>query len=73
MLTSGGDTTHIQVLARCLCGSDDGFGYANDELSGNSIHYPPTQDWHSVYLQQLFRGFSGPLVRLGKWSLAGAS
>ena len=66
-------------------GSGDGFGYANDELSGNSIHYPPNLSTGTPYTYdninyqnpyerwgEPFTGFSGPSVGSGESSLAGA-
>jgi hypothetical protein len=66
-------------------GSGDGFGYTNDELSGNSIHYPPNISTSTPYTydnfnfqnpyerwEEPFRGFPGPSVGSGESSLAGA-
>jgi hypothetical protein len=63
----------------------DGFGYANDELSGDSIHYPPNLTTPYTYddfnyqnpygrWEEPFRGFPGPSggVGSGESSLAGA-
>jgi len=66
-------------------GPGDGFGYANDELSGNSIHYPPNLSTGTPYTydnfnyqnpygrwEEPFGGFPGPSVGSGESSLAGA-
>ena len=66
-------------------GPGDGFGYANDELSGNSIHYPPNISTSTPYSydnfnyqnpyerwEEPFRGFPGPSVGSGESSLEGA-
>jgi hypothetical protein len=66
-------------------GSSNGFGYANDELSENSIHYPPNISTGIPYTygnfnyqnpyerwEEPFRGFPGPSVGSGESSLAGA-